>query len=101
MVGSGRVKSALVSVIVNNDTIFGTAKWIFMLRIILIMPVAHFIGLVAVAQPAAQKSGDLQLDGRVLAGSRWAARVAEDCSDSLVFLSGHRVSEYSCEAGEW
>ena len=39
--------------------------------------------------------------GDVLAGTRWAARVAEDCSDSVVFLSGHRVRQYSCEAGEW
>lgn len=38
--------------------------------------------------------------GNGLTGTKWSARVAEDCTDSLVFLSSHRVRQYSCEAGE-
>ena len=39
--------------------------------------------------------------GDVMTGTKWDARVNEGYSDSLVFKSGHRVRQYSCEAGEW
>jgi|GEM_PF-6158412 len=36
-----------------------------------------------------------------LAGSRWVSKVGEGCVDTLLFRTGGRIREYSCEVDEW
>ena len=45
--------------------------------------------------------GSLTQNGDGLAGTKWESKLAEGCTDSLLFKTGQRIREYSCEAGEW